>query len=531
MPIKIIDLFAGPGGLGEGFSAFRLNGQRKFKIAISIEKEKSAHRTLLLRALFRQFEPNQVPEAYYAFLRGELGTQPEDQLYQLDEIKDALTEAIREAKQLTLGEDNAEIYENIRDVIGQDECVLIGGPPCQAYSFAGRSRNYGDKVKNYSAVDDHRNFLYREYLQVIAKFQPKVFVMENVKGILSAKVDGRLIFESITNDLKDPCTSTGTSPEGGREEHTYHVVSLVPRNGTCVLDTHDDHHHDPHDFIIRAEKYGIPQTRHRVILLGIRSDLFENLGAIQALTPTTLTPSVKQAISDLPSLRSRLSKVPDSTEAWRSAVKSFSDDSLFMLDNDEAVPTRVYDQCVKQISTTMRSPASHGANAGVKKSSTEFDNDLTEPLKVWYSDARLGRYVLNHESRGHITADLHRYLYYSTYAKVQGSSPTAKTLPKVLWPAHKNFNSGKFADRFRVQLSDNPGTTVTSHISKDGHYFIHYDPTQCRSFTVREAARIQTFPDNYYFVGNRTEQYVQVGNAVPPYLARQIAETVNALLI
>jgi Site-specific DNA methylase len=134
--------------------------------------------------------------------------------------------------------------------------------------------------------------------------------------------------------------------------------------------------------------------------------------------------------------------------------------------------------------------------------------------------------VINHETRGHIEKDLYRYLFCSTWAKVANKNkwdnpfPKSRDYPNNLKPNHKNFDSGKFADRFRVQLAHTPATTITSHISKDGHYFIHYDPSQCRSLTVREAARIQTFPDNYFFVGNRTQQYVQVGNAVPPYLAK-----------
>ncbi len=129
--------------------------------------------------------------------------------------------------------------------------------------------------------------------------------------------------------------------------------------------------------------------------------------------------------------------------------------------------------------------------------------------------------------------DLKRYMFASLFTKTNDRFPRLcdyEQHSKDLLPDHKSANTGKFADRFRVQLPNEPATTVTSHISKDGHYFIHYDPRQCRSLTAREAARIQTFPDNYFFEGNRTEQYQQVGNAVPPYLALQLAGVVAGVI-
>ena len=153
--------------------------------------------------------------------------------------------------------------------------------------------------------------------------------------------------------------------------------------------------------------------------------------------------------------------------------------------------------------------------------------------RTWFHDPRL-RGVCNHASRSHMDSDLWRYFFLACYAAVHKKSPKLPHFPVSLLPNHDNVKEVKgndliFKDRFRVQVRSKPATTVTSHIGKDGHYFIHPDPLQCRSLTVREAARLQTFPDNYFFAGPTTKQYQQVGNAVPPLLARQIAAVVYDL--
>jgi DNA (cytosine-5)-methyltransferase 1 len=525
-PIKIIDLFSGPGGLGEGFSALKdSDGNPVFKIATSIEKEKSAHATLKLRAFYRQFG-NNVPDQYFEFLKGNLGSKPEEQLYPLFEEEHLA--ASEEALCLTLGKDNKEIYTKIKQSIGTDECILIGGPPCQAYSLVGRARNMG--IKNYDAKEDHRNFLYLEYLKVIAKFQPKLFVMENVKGMLSAKIDDKPIFDSIYRDLKSPCSASSTPPEKGRNKHNYKLFSLVmPNSGEEDLDR------DPREFIIRTENYSVPQKRHRVIVLGIREDLAHKWDNSMLLETGKSKISASDVLNGLPELRSGLSKVKQHTEKdWISAVTSIKKDVIPALLKSKEKKHHIVAVEIKSIIRDFKAPPSgQGSIFGQTSEKVKTGSSL---LNKWFHDKRLEGFIANHETRGHIEKDLNRYLFCSAWAACaerdgwEVKTPKSNDYIDELVPNHANFKSGKFADRFRVQASSIPATTITSHISKDGHYFIHPDPKQCRSLTVREAARIQTFPDNYFFVGNRTEQYVQVGNAVPPYLANQIAEEALKLL-
>lgn len=510
-PIPVIDLFAGPGGLGEGFSAFEAREQQQFKISLSIEKEKNAHNTLKLRAFFRQFDLGDAPEDYYRALRGEITT---DELYYKHTAE--ATKADREVMLAELGKEPTEkVDARIQKALNKAEnWVLIGGPPCQAYSLAGRSRNKGKK--EYHPEEDDRHFLYREYLRIIAEHYPPIFVMENVKGLLSSKVNGGDIFDQILNDLREPCRANVGGARRNKKQK-YDVFSLAqPASEGLIKRTE----YNPKDFVVKSENYGIPQSRHRVILLGVREDIAAVHKPEDILCIQEQQANVRQVIGDLPRVRSGLSH-NDTSENWLTLIQEIVK-TRWMRDIHHNVR-----DCINQIVSKNRLPK--------KNRGCEFVECDCRPeiLEHWFFDPKL-KGACNHFTRGHIPSDLYRYMFAACFAVVCGKSPVLRDFPEELRPAHKNvvqaLKGGLFEDRFRVQMRDKPSTTVVSHISKDGHYYIHYDPSQCRSMTVREAARLQTFPDNYFFCGPRTSQYQQVGNAVPPYLAYQIAKVVWSIL-
>ncbi|WP_290526083.1 DNA cytosine methyltransferase [Alcanivorax sp.] len=506
--IKVLDLFAGPGGLGEGFTRFspRAGGPSPFNIVFSAEKTPPAVRTLRLRTFYRLCRnAGDIPQSYFEYLEGNSPVPYDHRTAALWE------EASGEALPLELGtsQGDEQLNAGLRKHINpeKDDWVLIGGPPCQAYSLAGRSRNKG--VKGYTPEKDNRHFLYREYLKILAGYRPAAFVMENVKGILSSRIGNERIFPQILKDLTAPGGSSGVR---------YRIHSLVTDD---VIQHGDDPDAiDLNNFIIRSEDYGIPQARHRVILLGIRDD-GPNTPVPKRLEPSASFVSVRSALHGLPPLRSGLSRNDQGEAKWkleiRSAVISATNKGV-----DRETQIRMRNGLQSILDRKFKYDRG-GQFVGLRNLPHGHSYQAQDFLARVQNPRLQG--VTNHFSRGHMPSDLARYLFASTFAE-RGYSPKANDYPASLAPDHKNWKSGNFADRFRVQLWDSPSTTVVSHISKDGHYFIHPDPSQCRSLTVREAARLQTFPDDYFFEGNRTEQYVQVGNAVPPMLAEKIAKIV-----
>ena len=304
----IVDIFAGPGGLAEGFSRVSgPGGESAYRIALSIEKDEIAHSTLRLRALLRQFE--RFPDEYYAWLNGESGEPDWPALFPTEWER-----AGEEAWQLELGREDLALrldtrLDRIREENGGN-VVLIGGPPCQAYSLVGRARNQGKE--GYVAAEDGRHFLYREYIRILDRLRPAAFVMENVKGLLSSSVDGESrIVDRVLDDLR------GERPSAER----YQLVALTPRiRRQLSLPAAVPR---AADFVVRAEDFGIPQARHRMIIVGIREDLAGRLEAShmrELLEPYRSSARIRDVLCGMPRLRSGLSKVKDGSAEWRSAV-------------------------------------------------------------------------------------------------------------------------------------------------------------------------------------------------------------------
>ena len=488
--IPVIDLFAGPGGLGEGFASLcDGNGEPIFRIALSVEMDPAAHRTLELRAFFRHLKTAAAHRDYLRYVGQQEPTIAS---------RNALFNAYPEARDAAVAEavchrltDETRGLTKARAAAAVDEApiwVLVGGPPCQAYSLVGRSRRAGDETFG----SDEKHTLYLHYLHLIEDLQPPVFVMENVKGILSANLSDENTFSKVKLDLETAGVGYSVVPFVARAEETQPYM--------------------PGDYVIRAEAHGVPQARHRVILLGIR----EGLGVVfDKLQPREERVSVASVLSGLPRLRSRLSgrygTPRDSEQAWEAVLRGAADKVRPRLPDVAAYAADV-------VSDGWR----HKDEAVGGGSTSPAGRDLA----AWYVGVGGVETPLNHEPRSHRADDLERYLFCASFAQVKGRSPKLSDFPESLSPRHMNVADGKFVDRFRVQLAGQPASTVTSHISKDGHYYIHYDASQCRALTVREAARLQTFPDDYFFEGTRTQQYHQVGNAVPPFLARQLAGVV-----
>lgn len=491
----VVDLFAGPGGLAEGFSAVRApDGKRAWRVALSVEMDTAAHSTLLLRTFLRQFEGD-LPPQYITFLN-EATDEPDWANLYPAQWKAAEAEALK----LTLGAPDSDAIISsrlaaIREKHGGNT-IVIGGPPCQAYSLVGRARNQGKA--GYIAENDPKHRLYEQYVGILEQLRPAAFVMENVKGMLSSSLDGSRIFERVLDDLR---------AAGGKDSYT--LVALAPKGqGNRLAGVPPS----SSDFIIRAEDFGLPQARHRVIVVGVRRDIYDSMNekARKALYLAShdQRARVRDVLDGMPRLRSGLSRETDSGRAWAGVLEEATDTLAATRLGTTGTAAERFEARLAECREYAAGKAASLPRKALKPAG--IGAECPKELKNWIRNPRIDS-LANNETRSHMISDLSRYLFAALHGEIMGRSPKASDYPRSLAPDHRNWDSGKFADRFRVQLLNGPSTTVTSHIAKDGHYFIHPDPTQCRSLTVREAARLQTFPDDYFFKGNRTEQFTQVG--------------------
>ncbi len=394
---NFIDLFAGCGGLSEGFY------RQGFKAVAHVEIDHSACETLRERM------------HHYGY------KNIEREVVEGDITSDDIIDRIEKA------------------VNGRNVDIIIGGPPCQAYSTAGRVRDKEGMEK------DARNFLFESYVKILEYYKPKLFVFENVTGLLSAKVKGKAILPMVLAAL-------GKS---------YNICGDMKR------------------IVFNTSNYGVPQIRKRVILMGIRKD-------IDNLDISDLYDSIKKTHYD-----------PEMPEKERSGLKRFVDVHDALGDLPKVYP---------------------GQDASTNTFNYPCDNEFLKAI------GKPGIHpLLDHICRKHNDTDRERFRVMIANHWSFGEMRRAR-------PDLEHEHARVFDNSYVVQWWDLPSKTILAHIHKDGFQFIHPDYEQARTFTVREAARIQSFPDDFVFCGSRGDKYKQIGNAVPCLFAEALAKAAKKAL-
>jgi DNA (cytosine-5)-methyltransferase 1 len=406
--MNFIDLFAGAGGLSEGFV------REGFNPVAHIEMNAEAVQTLKTRLAFHYLNNNNNIELYYSYLKGEI---TRSKLW--DSIPREVMSSVIHTEITTNTIDKS--FTSIDDQLTSKKVdVIIGGPPCQAYSLVGRSRDPN------GMTGDKRNFLFRHYAEFLIRYKPKYFVFENVLGLLSA----------------------------GSQQYLKEMLALFADIGYSAAHK-----------VLNAEEYGVLQRRRRVIIIGRKG----------------------KAKFEFPELKS-------GDNFWQ-IKKDLFGDLPYLVPGQEMKIAR-YTKTINEY-----------------QQSTESRNGIA--------------YATQHITRNHNERDLE--IYSIAIDKWLNKKERLKynDLPKRL-QTHNNTEA--FLDRYKVVDPFGHSHTVVAHISKDGHYYIYPDLKQIRSISVREAARIQSFSDDYFFEGGRTAAFKQIGNAVPPLMARAIAKTLKSHL-